>query len=60
MSNVYQIKTAKPKQWFWVGWLTDPDLQIVVLFCALGLLISLYVMIRYPEFGAIIDQCNQF
>jgi hypothetical protein len=38
----------------------DPDLQIVVLFCALGLLISAYVMIRYPEFGAIVAQCYQF
>jgi hypothetical protein len=38
----------------------DPDLETAALFAALGSLIALYVMIRYPEFGAIIAQCNQF
>jgi hypothetical protein len=60
MSTVYQIKTTKPKPWFSLKWLTDPDLQIVVLFCAVGLLISVCVMLRFPDFGAIIAQYNQF
>jgi hypothetical protein len=58
MSSLYQTKTTKPP-WFSLKSLADPDLQTVVLFCALGLLISLYVMVCYPEFGAIIAQYNQ-
>jgi hypothetical protein len=60
MSNVYQFQTAKSKPWFSLKRLADPDLQVAVIFCALGLLMSAYVMIRYPEFGAIVAQCYQF
>ena len=60
MSTPYQTQTTKPTQWLSLKSLADPNLQTVVLFCALGLLISLYAIIRYPEFGAIIAQYNQF
>jgi hypothetical protein len=40
--------------------MADPDLMGLALFSALGLLVSLYVMIRHPEFGSIIAQINQF
>jgi hypothetical protein len=60
MSSLYQTKTTKPTRWFSLKSLADPNLQAVALFCALGLLLSVYVMIRYPEFGAIIAQYNQF
>ena len=39
--------------------MADSDLMALALFCALGLLISLYVMIEYPEFGSIIAQIDQ-
>jgi hypothetical protein len=60
MSTVYQFKATKPKPWFSLKSLADPDLQVVVLFSALGLLLSVLVRICFPEFGAIIAQYNQF
>ena len=60
MASLYQIHTTKSAPWFSLKWLADPDLQVVALFSALGLLISAYVMICYPEFGAIIAQCDRF
>ena len=60
MASLYQIQTTKPTPWFSLKWLADPGLQVVVIFCALGLLVSACVMLRYPEFGAIIAQCRQF
>ncbi len=58
MSNVYQIQAAKPTRWLKAK--ADPNLQAVALFSALGLLISLCVMIRYPEFGSVVAQFSQF
>ena len=39
---------------------TDPDLVAVVAFCVIGLLIVLNVILRFPDFGAVIEQYNQF
>ena len=39
---------------------TNPDLQAVVAFSLLGLLLTLNVMFRFPELGALIAQYNQF
>jgi hypothetical protein len=60
MSSVSQTQTAKPTSWSSLKTIADPNLRAVALFCALGLLMSLYVMIRYPEFGASIAQLSQF
>ena len=30
----------------------NPDLIAIVIFCAIGLLITLNVILRYPDFGA--------
>ncbi len=60
MSSLSQTQTAKPTSWFSLRTIADPNLGAVALFCAFGLLISLYVMIRYPEFGTIIAQISQF
>lgn len=40
--------------------LSLPPLQAFALFCALGLLTSLYFMICYPEFGAIFARIASF
>ena len=40
--------------------LKDADLTAVVLFCAIGLLATINVILRFPDLGAIIAQCNQF
>jgi hypothetical protein len=39
---------------------TDPDLQAVVAFCVIGLLLALNFILRFPDFGALIEQYNQF
>jgi hypothetical protein len=59
MSSLYQSQSAEPTPWHSLKAMADPDLIGIALFSALGLLISLYVIIRYPEFGSIIAQINQ-
>ena len=39
---------------------TNPDLQAVVAFSLIGLLLTLNVMFRFPELGALVAQYNQF
>lgn len=39
---------------------TQSDFQLVVAFSLIGLLIALNLMFRFPEYGAIIAQYNQF
>jgi len=36
------------------------DFQLVLAFSLIGLLIALNLMFRFPEYGAIIAQYNQF
>ena len=38
----------------------DPELVIVVAFCAIGLLATVNVMLRIPDFGATIEQLEPF
>jgi hypothetical protein len=33
---------------------------LIVIFCLSGLLVSLYLMIRFPDLGAVIAEANQF
>jgi hypothetical protein len=40
--------------------LTDPELQIIVAFCLIGLLLTLNLIFRFPDMGAVIAQYNQF
>ena len=39
---------------------TNPDLQTVVAFSLIGLLLTLNVLFRFPDLGAIIAQYYQF
>jgi hypothetical protein len=39
---------------------TNPYFQVVVAFSLIGLLLTLNVMFRYPDLGALIAQYNQF
>ncbi len=36
------------------------DFQLVLAFSVIGLLVALNLMFRFPEYGAIIAQYNQF
>jgi hypothetical protein len=38
----------------------NPDLQAVVVFSLIGLLVALNLILRFPDFGAVIAQYNQF
>ncbi len=39
--------------------ITDPDLITVIAFCALGLLVTLNVILRFPDFGLLVGQLGQ-
>jgi hypothetical protein len=39
---------------------TPADVMTIVCLCLIGLLLSLYLILRFPEFGAVIEQYNQF
>jgi hypothetical protein len=50
-----------PSQWSRLfAIFTNPDLPIIVAFCLLGLLLTFSLILRYPDFGAVIEQYNQF
>jgi len=56
-----ELRAKQSPEWSWFAIApSDPDLVATVLFCAIGLLITLIVMLCFPDFGAIIEQCNQF
>jgi hypothetical protein len=60
MPTELHAKKAAP-EWSWpLAALNDPNLIAIVRFCAIGLLVTLVVMLRFPDLGAIIEQCNQF
>jgi hypothetical protein len=40
--------------------LTDSELQVVAAFCLIGLLLTLNLIFRFPDMGAVIAQYNQF
>jgi hypothetical protein len=39
---------------------TNPDLHAVVALCLIGLLLTLNLIFRFPDMGAVIAQYNQF
>jgi hypothetical protein len=49
-----------PPERLWSELFNDPDLNAVVAFSLIGLLLALNLMFRFPEFGAVIAQFNQF
>jgi hypothetical protein len=61
-SRLSELRTKKATAtWSWLAAaVKDPSLIAIVLFCAIGLLVTLNLILRFPEFGAIIAQYNQF
>jgi hypothetical protein len=52
---------AAGRQWRrFVAAITTPDLLAVVIFCLIGLLLALNLILRFPDFGAVIEQSNLF
>lgn len=40
--------------------MADPNLFIILAFCAIGLLVTLNLMFRFPDFGITVEQLAQF
>ena len=56
-------KYAHPSDEPWQQFLTavtNPDLHLVLALSLIGLLLTLNIMFRFPDLGAIIAQYNQF
>ena len=59
MSSFAQVQAKKAVGRSWLAAaIRDPNLGIVVAFCAIGLLASINVILRIPDFGVILGQLN--
>ena len=56
MSSQLEVRAQKASPWSWL----EPDLSAVLLFCVIGFLATFNLILRFPDFGAIIAQYNQF
>ena len=54
MSTLSQIRTETREPHWLIAAVADPDLAWLALFCAVGLMASLYVAVRLPDFGALL------
>ncbi len=56
-------RTAKATETRWnqlIAAMTDPELTVIVISCTIALLITINLILRFPNFGAVIEQYNQF
>jgi hypothetical protein len=59
MSSLSQLRAEKATHRSWlVAAIEDPDLAIVALFCAIGLVATIVVLHHFPNLGAILAQFN--
>jgi hypothetical protein len=40
--------------------INNTEMLVIIAICALGLLITLNFILRFPDFGAVIEQYNRF
>ena len=40
--------------------MADPELTAIVMLCAIALLITINLILRFPNFGTVIEQYDQF
>jgi hypothetical protein len=61
-TGLRELRAKKPaSSWSWLAAaVKDPSLIAIVSFCAIGLLVTLNLMLRFPDLGALIAQYNQF
>lgn len=58
-----KVRDVEATERWWRGFnaaIANPDLLAVIAFCLIGLLLALNLIVRFPDFGAVIDQYNQF
>jgi hypothetical protein len=61
MRNVSGLPAQKASSPSWFAKaINDPNLIATVLFCVIGLVITAVVVFRFPNFGAMMAQYNQF
>jgi hypothetical protein len=60
MSTLSELRAKKSALWSWLVAARDSEMTAVAIFCAIGLLVVFNVMLRFPDFGAIIAQYNQY
>jgi hypothetical protein len=60
MSTLSELPAKKSALSSWLSAAKNSDLAAVAIFCTIGLLVIFNVMLRFPDFGAIIAQYNQF
>ena len=61
MSNSPELRARKASQSSQLGEvIIAPNLTAVVLFCAIGMLTTFNLILRFPDLGMIIAQFNQF
>ena len=56
MPRVRNVKNDRESSSF----VADPNLHAIVLFCLIGLLLTLNFVFRFPDLGTVIAQYNQF
>ncbi len=60
-ARTYAPATAAGTAWSrFIVAISNRDLHFVVAFCAIGLLLVINVILRYPDFGAIFAQAASF
>jgi len=60
MSTLSELRAKKSALRSWLVAANDSHLTAVAMFCAIGLLVTLNLILRFPDLGAIIAQYNQY
>jgi hypothetical protein len=55
--NLRSVETSWDR---FIAAINNTELLVIIAICTLGLLITLNVVLRFPDFGAVIEQYNQF
>jgi hypothetical protein len=58
-STLAKHRQSTVGDWF-IELVDNPDLQATAAFCIIGLLITLNLMLFFPNLGALVTQYNQF
>jgi hypothetical protein len=55
-----QAKITRTTRYQLLAAFSEPDLTTIVAFCAIGLLITINVILRFPDLGILIETYNKF
>jgi hypothetical protein len=43
-----------------IATITDPELELIICFCVIGLLITVFLVHAFPNFGEMVETLEQF